>query len=94
MKPLNVAVLPEGYEFHKEGILFEDNHSVIFQLKHMVVGCGSTAKFFIGESSVAAKHYSLSRWDNTGGWKLLIQREYADKEAAIQNLTSLAKYFV
>lgn len=94
MKLIDNVQFPTEYPLNQDCILYEDNNRVMFQLKHIIVGCGSTSKFFIGESVAAPKYYSLSRWDTTGGWKLILEKKYDTKETAIENLMILAKYFV
>ena len=94
MKLINDIEFPTEYPLNRDFILYEDNNRVMFQLKHIITGCVSTARFFIGESVDAPKYYGLSRWDDTGGWKLILEKKYNDKETAINNLMILAKYFV
>lgn len=95
MKLINDVTFPE-YPSIKDCILYEDKNEVIFQLKHLVDGCASTGRFIIFVNSVHSStiFFTLSRWDNTGGWKRIFQHNYQNMETAKQHLIPLAKYFV
>ena len=95
MKLINDVTFPE-YPSIKDCILFEDRGEVIFQLKHLIDGCATTSKFMIWANSIGGGtvYYTLSRWDNTGGWRKIEQQHYDSMEVAKQNLIPLAKYFV
>ena len=95
MKPIHNITFPE-YPSINDCILYENKDEVIFQLKHLVDGCGVVTKFmiFASHSGGSNVYYSLSRWDDTGGWKRIEQQNYDSMETAKQNLIPLAKYFV
>lgn len=95
MKLINDLTFPE-YPSIEDCILYEDRGEVIFQLKHLANGCGTTSKFMIWANSMGGGtvYYTLSRWDNTGGWRKIEQQHYDSMEIAKQNLIPLAKYFV
>lgn len=94
MKLINDVIFPE-YPSINDCILYEDSRQIIFQLKHLLGGCGTVSKFMIlGNSLSNAVYYSLSRWDNIGGWHRIYEQNYHSMEVAKQNLIPLAKYFV
>lgn len=94
MKLIDNVEFPTEYPINQDCILFEDTNRVIFQLKHIMFGCPSTSKFYISDSAGMGDYYMLYRWDNTGGWKLILEKKYDTKEIAIEKLMILAKYFV
>ena len=95
MKLITDVNFPE-YPSINDCVLYEDKNQVIFQLKHILAGCGKTSRFMIFINSIHSLtiFFTLSRWDNTGGWKTIHQKNYQDMEIAKQNLIPLAKYFV
>lgn len=95
MELITDITFPE-YPSIKDCILYEDNSEIIFQLKHLANGCGTTSKFMIFANRIGGGtvYYSLSRWDNTGGWRRIEQQNYDSMEIAKENLILLAKYFV
>lgn len=94
MKLINDVIFPE-YPSINDCILYEDSRQIIFQLKHLLGGCGTVSKFMIWVNSLDNDIYcSLSRWDNIGGWHRIYDKNYDSVEVAKQNLIPLAKYFV